>query len=63
MIQSVEERGGKLLIRGENNKIIGTINLAGGEMQNYTSNSIVVKRGKSLYIYNEKGNIKTVQRA
>ena len=49
------EKGNQVLVYNEKNIQIACVMLGGGKLQGYTSNSFSIKRGCTVYTYDERG--------
>ena len=55
MIGMAMEKGNQVIVYDEKNKQIACVMLGGGKLQGYTSSSFSIKRGCTLYTYDERG--------
>lgn len=55
MIGYAEQRGSSVYVYGTNGQLLWQNN---GELQSYTSSTVVIRRGGGTYVYGERGELK-----
>ncbi len=57
MISLAIEKGNQVIVYNEKNKQIACVILGGGKLLGYTASSFSIKRGCSVYTYDERGRV------